>query len=198
MELLWGYRALVPGTIVIDHAPVPDSKEGLLPQKQDDTPTEGSPEEVIDGMSCTSEQASLDEGIDAPIEDDEDTAQRPAVKIASATVPLAPLATVASNGHNTHQTDVVEVRGEDTIVPTGETNDQEIAVEIEDSLSIDNDTALKTVQVEEEVENSTTKRADSEINSGAEDEEVVVKDDVEQEERVVDGDHSAGEDDEEA
>ena len=196
---LWGYRALVPGTIVIDHAPVPDSKEGLLPPKQDDTPTECSPEEVIGGMSCTSEQAPFDEGMDAPFEDDndEDTEQRPAVKIASPTVPLAPLSTASSNGHNTHQTDGVEVRGEDTNAPTGETNDQEIPVEIEDSLSIDNDTALKTVQVEEEVENSTTKRADSEINSGAEDEEVVVKDDVEQEERVVDGDHSAGEDDEE-
>ena len=191
----WGFRALVPGTIVTDHAPVPDSKESLLPPKQGDTLTEDSPEEVIDGMPGISEQAPLDEGIEAPIEDDEDTAQRPAVKIASATVPLAPLSTASSNGHNTHQTDVVEVRGEDTVVPTGETNDQESAVEIEDSLSIDNDTALKTVQVEEEVVNSTTERADadSEIDGGAEDEEVVVKDDVELEERVVDGDHPAGE-----
>ncbi|MGZ3647256.1 MAG: hypothetical protein ACXVCM_25780, partial [Ktedonobacteraceae bacterium] len=196
--MLWGYRALVPGTIVIDHAPVSDSKESLLAPKQGDTLTEDSPEDVIDEMPCISEQAPLDECIDAPIEDDEDTAQRPAVKIASATVPLIPLATAALNGHDTYQTDVVEVKGEDTVVSTEETNDQENAVEIEDSLSIDNDTALKTVQVEEEVENSTTKRADSEIDSGAEDEEVVVKDDVEQEEKVVDGDHLVYEDDQEA
>ena len=190
---LWGYRALVPGVIVIDHAPVSDSKEDLLSQKQDDMPTKGSPEEVIGGMPCTSEQASFDEGMDVPIEDDEDTQQRPAVKIASATVPLAPLATVASNGHDIHQTDSVEVRGEDTVVATEETNDPENAVEIEDPQSIDNGIVLETAQVEEEVEKSTTERVDSEIDSGAEEEAVVVKDDVEQEERVIDGDHPAGE-----
>ena len=194
---LWGYRALVPGVIVIDHAPVSDSKEDLLSQKQDDMPTKGSPEEVIGGMPCTSEQASFDEGMDVPIENDEDTQQRPAVKIASATVPLAPLATVASNGHDIHQTDSVGVRGEDTVVATEETNDPENAVEIEDPQSIDNGIVLETAQVEEEVEKSTTERVDSEIDSGAEEEAVVVKDDVEQEERVIDGDHPTGEDDEE-
>src|SRR5437016_14460489 len=35
----WGYRALVPGTTVIDHAPAPDSKEDPLPQEQSDSPT---------------------------------------------------------------------------------------------------------------------------------------------------------------
>ena len=195
--MLWGYRALVPGTIVIDHAPVPDSKESLLPPKQGDTLTEDSPEDVIDGMPCISEQAPFDEGIDAPIEDDEDTAQRPAVKIASATVPLAPLATASLNGNDTHQTDVVEVRGEDTVVPTGETNDQENAVEIEDSLSIDNAPMLETARVEEEVENSAPGLINSEIDKGEEDEEAVVKDDVESEERVIGGDDPSGEDDEE-
>ena len=159
---LWGYRALVPGVIVIDHTPVSDSKEDLLPQKQDDMLTKGSPEEVIGGVPCTSEQDSFDEGMDVPFEDEdgEDTEQRPAVKIASATVPLAPLATVASNGHDTHQTDGVEVRGEDTVVPTEETNDPQNAVEIEDPQSIDNGTVSETAQVEDEAENSTTERVD--------------------------------------
>ena len=67
--MLWGYRALMPGVIVIDHTPVPDSKEDLLPQKQDEMPTEGSSEDIIDGMSCTTEKASFDDGMDTPIED---------------------------------------------------------------------------------------------------------------------------------
>jgi hypothetical protein len=190
---LWGFRALVPGVIVIDHAPVSDSKEDLLSQKQDDMPTQGSAEEVIGGMACISEQASCDEGMDASIEDedDEDTEQRPAVKIASATIPLA---TVASNGHDTHQTDGIQMRGEDTVIPTEETNVPENAVEIEDPKSIDNGSVLETVQVEEEVENSTTERIDSEIDSKTEEEAVVVKVGVEQEDRVMDGDHAAGED----
>ena len=69
-------------------------------------------------MPCTSEQASLDEDIDASIEDDEDTAQRPAIKIASADRSSCSFASVSLNGHDNHQTEVVEVRGEDTVVPT--------------------------------------------------------------------------------
>jgi len=193
----WGYRALVPGASVIDHTSVPVSKEGSLPQEQSKAPTKGASVEVIVGMPHTSERSSLDAEKDVSIEDededDEDTAQRPAIKIAPATVPLVPLATASSNGHDTHQTDVVEARGEDTVVLTGETNDPENAVEIEDAESIDNDTVLKTTQVEEEVENSITERADSEIGSEAEDEDVIVKDGVEQKEKVVDEVHSAGE-----
>ena len=119
-------------------------------------------------MRRTSEQASLDGDIDAPIEDDEDTEQRPAIKILAAEVPLAPLATVSLNGHDTHQVEVVKAEGENLAVPTMITYDPENAVEIGDQESIDNDTALKTVQVVEEqvevVANSTREDSDSEID----------------------------------
>src|SRR6266581_4960265 len=97
---LWGYRALVPGATVIDHAPLPISKEGTLPQERLEAPTKGASEEVIDGVSCKSERFPLDEEKDKSIEDDEDTTERPAINISSPNVPLAPIASVSLNGHN--------------------------------------------------------------------------------------------------
>ena len=174
---LWGYRALVPGTTVIDHTLTPNSKESPLQQEHPDSPTEGATAEVIAGIPCTSEQASLDANIDASIDDDEDTAQRPAIKISVTEVPLDLQATVSLNGHNTHEAEVVEAEGEDPALPTMVTHDPVSTVELGDPESIDNDIALKTVQVEEErvvvVANSARVDSDSEINIGAEDEEVV-------------------------
>ncbi len=132
----WGYRALVPGTTVVDHTPISHSKESPLPQEQADSPTEGSTEEVIDGMHCTSEQASLVASADATIEDEdnEDTAQGSAIKISSADVALAPLAAVslnghdtqeAKNGHNTHAAKVVEVKREERVVEGDASTDED-------------------------------------------------------------------------
>jgi len=144
----WGYRALVPGATVIDHTPLPISEEGTLPQEQLEAPTKGASEEAIDEMPCTFDRSSLDEDKDRSVEEDEDTAERPAIKISSVDVPLAPKATVSLNGHDNHQTKVLEVEGKDTVV----SNEQESIVEVEVPESTDNDNELAIVDVEEEME----------------------------------------------
>jgi hypothetical protein len=99
--MLWGYRALVPGATVIDHTPLPISEEGALPQEQLEAPTKGDSEEVRDGgVPGNSDQSPLDEDKDTSIEDDEDTAERPAINISTADVPLAPIDSISLNGHN--------------------------------------------------------------------------------------------------
>ncbi|HYT42740.1 MAG TPA: hypothetical protein VEP90_10355, partial [Methylomirabilota bacterium] len=123
----WGYRALVPGATVIDHTPLPISEEGTLSQEQSEAPTKGVSEEAIDGMPCTFDRSSSNEDKDTSIEDDEDTAERPAIKTSSVDLPLAPIATVSLNGHANHQTKVLEVEGKDTVV----SNEQESIVEVE-------------------------------------------------------------------
>src|SRR6266516_1061490 len=168
---LWGYRALVPGVTVIDHTPAPLSKEGTLPQEQSEAPTECASEEALDGMPCTFDRSSSNEDKDTSIEDDEDTAERPAIKTSSVDIPLAPIATVSLNGHANHQTKVLEVEGKDTVV----SNEQESIVEVEVPESTDNDNELAIVEVEEE-------------------QEVVGKGDLELEEVVVEGDTLANED----
>ncbi len=171
----WGYRALVPGATVIDHTPVPISKEDMLPQEQLDTPTKGASQEVIDEISRTSDRSSLDEDKDAFIEDDEDTAQRPAIKISSANVPLAPIDTVDTvslNGHDNHQTEVVEKEAKDTLV----SHELENAIEIEVPAPTDHDAELTTANVDEEgevdVANSTKEDTDPKIIAVVADEEV--------------------------
>src|SRR5436305_14933742 len=99
----WGYRGLVPGVTVIDHTPVPISKEGTPQHDQSEAPTKSASEEPIDGMSCTSDRSPLDEDKNMSIENDEDTTERPAIKITSAGVPLALVTSVSSNGHDNHQ-----------------------------------------------------------------------------------------------
>ena len=131
----WGYRALVPGATVIDHTPVPISKEDMPPQDELETPTKGSSEDVID-------------------EDDEDTKQRPAIKISSADVPLASIDTVSLNGHDNHQTEVVEIEGKDAVVPTVVSNEHENAIEIAVPESTHHDAELTTTKADEEVADS--------------------------------------------
>ena len=167
----WGYRALVPGVTVIDHTPALTSLEGTLPHEQSEAPTKGVSEETIDGMPCTFDRSSSNEDKDTSIEDDEDTAERPAIKTSSVDIPLAPIATVSLNGHANHQTKVLEVEGKDTVV----SNEQESIVEVEVPESTDNDNELAIVEVEEE-------------------QEVVGKGDLELEEVVVEGDTLANED----
>ena len=130
-------------------------------------------------------------------EDDEDTAQRPAIKIASAEVPLAPLASVSLNGHHNHQAEVVEIEGKDTVV----SNESENVVEIEVPESTANDTELTTVDVQEdqkvEVVASTDSDTVSEIVAAEEDEGEVATGNRELEDEVVKGDISANVEDEE-
>ncbi|HEY6287119.1 MAG TPA: DUF4012 domain-containing protein [Ktedonobacteraceae bacterium] len=193
----WGYRALVPGATVIDHTPLPISEEGALPQEQLEAPTMGASEEVLDEVSCNSDRSPFDEDKDTSIEDDEDTAERPAIKISSIDVPLAPIASVSLNGHDNHQAEVLEVEGKNTAVP----NKHEITVEEDVPELTDEENELATVDVDEDQEvdvaNTTEHDTDSETFAAAEGLEVVVKGDSELEEVVVEGDTLANEDDEE-
>ncbi len=188
----WGYRALVPGVTVIDHAPAPLSTEGALSQKQSDASAEVVSDETLDGVPCTSDQYLLDEDNtdDISDEDDEDTAQRPAIKISAAEIPIASLASVSSNGYHIHHADIVEFEGKDTVV----SNEPENDVEIEVTESTANDTELTTVDVQEEqkvdVAASTGRDAASDIVTAEEDEGEVVADNGELEDEVVKGDIS--------
>jgi len=195
----WGYRALIPGVTVIDHTPVPLSTEDALSQKRSDASAEVVSEEVIDGIRCTSDRSLSDEDNTEVIsdEDDEDTAQRPAIKISSAEVPLASLASVSLNGHDNHHAEVVEIEGKDTIVSSEPEND----VEVEVPESTDTAAELTTVDVEEEQEvdvaNMTGEDAVSKIAAAEEDEGEVVAGNGELEEGVVKGGTSANVEDEE-
>jgi len=100
---LWGYRVLVPGAIVVDHTPLPVSKEDTLPQEQLETPTKADSEEVVVAPSCKSDQSTLDVDNDTFIGDDEDTAKRQAVKISPAVVPHATIASASLNGDDKHR-----------------------------------------------------------------------------------------------
>jgi hypothetical protein len=54
----WGYRAVVPGAIVIDHTPVPDSEENTLQLLLWETPTKADSEEIVEAVSNKSDQSS--------------------------------------------------------------------------------------------------------------------------------------------
>ncbi len=186
--MLWGYRALVPGATIIDHTPV--SKEDRLSQEQADAPVKDASEEAMDEVPCQSEQPSLDADQDAAIEDDEDTAPRPAIKISSADVPLPPIASASLNGHNHHQEDIVEVEGKEIVDSTIVSNELENAVEIEVPESTDNDTELTTVHVGEEGYTSAIEADEAKLDTSIEDE--IEADSNDEEEKL------AASDDEEA
>ena len=169
---LWGYRVLVPGAIVIDHTPLPVSKEDTLPQEQLETPTKADSEEVVDAASCKSDRSTLDVDNDTFIEDDEDTAKRQAVKISPAVVPHATIASASLNGDDKHRVGI-DV-GKNTEVANG----LEEVTELEVGETAENDTELVIVAAEEE-------------------QEVGVKGDSELEEAVAQQDTSANEHEEE-
>ena len=111
----WGYRALVPGVMVIDHTPAPLSKKTRSHKSDRMIQPQLFLTKLLDGVPCTSDRSLLDEDDDSTRsitdEDDEDTAQRPAIKISSAEVPiLLSLASVTLNGRNDHQSEIVEQR----------------------------------------------------------------------------------------
>jgi len=169
---LWGYRVLVPGAIVIDHTPLPVSKEDTLPQEQLETPTKADSEEVVVAPSCKSDQSTLDVDNDTFIGDDEDTAKRQAVKISPAGVPHATIASASLNGDDKHGVGI-DV-GKNTAVANG----LEEVTELEVGETAENDTELVIVAAEEE-------------------QEVGVKGDSELEEAVAQQDTSANEHEEE-
>ena len=141
---LWGYRALLPGTIVIDHASLPISQEDTLPQEQLETPTKAEDsEEIVDAVFCKSDRASLEVDNDMFIEDDEDTAKRQVIKISPAVIPHATIASDSLNGDDKHQVGI-DV-GKNTTVA----NELEEITELEVVESAENDTESVTVAAEE-------------------------------------------------
>ncbi len=100
---LWGYRALFPGAIVIDHTPQPISKEDGHQLLLWETPTKADSEEVVEALPYQPNCSALDIDHNAFIGDDEDTAKRQAIKISPAVVPLE---RASVNGHDKRQADV--------------------------------------------------------------------------------------------
>jgi hypothetical protein len=143
---LWGYRVLVPGAIVVDHTPLPVSKEDTLPQEQLETPTKADSEEVVDAAFCKSDRSTLDVDNDTFIGDDEDTAKRQAVKISPAGVPHATIASASLNGDDKHGVGI-DV-GKNTAVANG----LEEVTELEVGETAENDTELVIVAAEAEQE----------------------------------------------
>jgi hypothetical protein len=88
---LWGYRALFPGAIVIDHTPLPVSiDEDTLAEEVLEAPKKAISEEVLDAISCESNWPPLDNK--KYIEGDEATAKRQAIKIFPAAEPVETIA----------------------------------------------------------------------------------------------------------
>ncbi len=103
---LWGYRALLPGTIVIDHSPSSISKEEDI-SEEEPTPEEKVLEpareaiskELLDAESNESDQLSSDK--DEFLEDEEDTAKRRAIRISPpASETIVTIDPISLNGHN--------------------------------------------------------------------------------------------------
>ncbi len=170
--VLWGYRALIPGAIVVDHASLPIPQEDTLPQKQLETPTKAEDsEEIVDVVFCKSDRSSLEVDNDTFIGDNEDTAKRQGIKISPAVIPRATIASDSLNGDDKHQVGID--RGKKPTVA----NELAEITELEVVESAENDTELVTV--------------------AAEVQEVGVKGDSKLEEAVAQQDTSANEHEEE-
>jgi len=179
----WGYRAVVPGAIVIDHTPVPDSEESTLQMLLWETPTKADSEEVVDAVSNKSDQSSLELNNDTFVGDDEDTAKRQAIKNFPTVDPLATIASVSLNGDDKHQISV-DV-GKNTAVANG----QEKVTELKVVASAENYAGLATIAEEEEREVEVAESAENAteliIVGVAKVQEVGVKGDSELEEAIV-------------
>jgi uncharacterized protein DUF4012 len=136
----WGYRALSPGAIVIDHTPQPTTDENALQLILWETPTKADSEEVVAAVSCNSEQSSNDvfDG------DDEDTAKRQAIKISPAAEPVETIVPISLNGINGHQAGVAEK------IPMAGANEEEKVLEVEVAESADVGIELMTIAAAEE------------------------------------------------
>jgi hypothetical protein len=187
----WGYRAVVPGAIVIDHTPVPNSEESTLQMLLWETPTKADSEEVVDAVSNKSDQSSLELNNDTCVGDDEDTAKRQAIKNFPTVDPLATIASVSLNGDDKHQISV-DV-GKNTAVANG----QEKVTELKVVASAENYAGLATIAEEEEREVEVAESAENAtelIIVGVEKvQEVGVKGDSELEEAIVQREKSENE-----
>jgi uncharacterized protein DUF4012 len=140
----WGYRALLPGAIVIDHAPSSIPKEETPEGEVLESPREAISEEVLDAVPCDSDQPSLDN--DELIEDDQNTARRPAIKIPPADEPVETISPDSINGIDKHQAHIIEEMS--TVVVDGE----EGVIEVEQTESEGKSAELVTTAAEEEQE----------------------------------------------
>src|SRR5271157_1772279 len=142
---LWGYRALFPGAIVIDHTPLPVSiDEDTLAEELLEAPKKAISEEVLDAISCESNWPPLDNK--KYIEDVEATAKRQAIKIFPAAEPVETVAPNSLNGIDKHQTGVAEK------ILTAVANEEDKVIEVEVAESADVSTELVTIAAEEEQE----------------------------------------------
>jgi hypothetical protein len=180
----WGYRALVPGVVVIDHSPKPEVEEKPLPTKQTGKLTQTISENAMEGSSCPTAHSSSedgDAGHDVSTEDEEDTAKRLAVKTFSGDTPPHSLATAHLNGHVHQEAGVVEVEKKDIGVPNISADVVALQIQQEE----DSEAESAAIEVEEDQATTEAKQdAEAEIDISGE-ERNVVKDEAETEERAV-------------
>jgi hypothetical protein len=138
----WGFRALIPGAIVVDHTPQPASEENALQLILWESPTKSDSEEVLAAASCNSDRSS----IDAYDEDDEDTAKRQAIKISPVAEPVETIAPPSLNGTNGHQAGVAEKS------TAAVAKEEEKVLDVEVAESAVDDIELMTIAAEEEQE----------------------------------------------
>ncbi len=142
---LWGYRALFPGAIVIDHAPLSVSlEEDTPPEEVMEAPEIAFSEEVFNAAACESNGLSLDNHKD--VEDDEDTAKRQVIKISPAAEPVETISPTSLNGIDEHQAGVAEK------IRTARAIEEDKVIEVEVAESADVGTELVTIAAEEEQE----------------------------------------------
>jgi len=138
----WGFRALIPGAIVVDHTPQPASEENALQLILWESPTKSDSEEVLAAASCNSDRSS----IDAYDEDDEDTAKRQAIKISPVAEPVETIAPPSLNGTNGHQAGVAEKS------TAAVAKEEEKVLDVEVAESAVDDIELMAIAAEEEQE----------------------------------------------
>jgi Protein of unknown function (DUF4012) len=138
----WGYRALIPGAIVVDHTPQAASEENAHQLILWESPKTSDSEEVVTAASGNADRSS----IDVFDEDDEDTAKRQAIKISPVAEPVETIAPPSLNGTNGHQAGVAE-RNTAAIA-----KEEEKVLEVEVAESADDDLELMTIDAEEELE----------------------------------------------
>jgi Protein of unknown function (DUF4012) len=135
----WGFRALIPGAIVVDHTPQPASEENALQLILWESPTKSDSEEVLAAASCNSDRSSIDAY-------DEDTAKRQAIKISPVAEPVETIAPPSLNGTNGHQAGVAEKS------TAAVAKEEEKVLDVEVAESAVDDIELMTIAAEEEQE----------------------------------------------
>lgn len=138
----WGFRALIPGAMVIDHTPQPASEDNAHQLILWESPKTSDSEEVVAAASGNSDRPS----IDVFDEDDEDTEKRQAIKISPVAEPVETIIPPPLNGTNGHHAGVAE-RNTAAIA-----KEEKKVLEVEVAESADVDSELMTIDAEEELE----------------------------------------------